>query len=470
MSVSTTGGTRLTRGQSAQMPALLEFYSPSAALLEAREKGPARGVIYTVASLFIGCATAAGLIPIDKVVTAPGKVAAIDDTIVVQPLETAIVRDIAVHEGQIVHKGDLLARLDPTFTTSDKTALAQSVASLRAEVERRQAEAAGVDYHPSAMSQAAAVQQSIFSQRRSERQFRLENYRQKIEALQSTMAKATGDIQSFTARMQVASTVEGKRRELEQLGWGSQLNRLQATDTRLDMQRGLLEAEQTAKSASGDLLAMRAEAAAYDQNWKSQNAQDLTEATRKLDEAQGNLTKANLRSNLVEIRADQDATVLSRAPVSVGSVLQSGDQFLKLVPLNAPLQVEGQVAGTDAGFVHVGDPVTVKFDTFPFTQYGSAKGTVQVVSPDSFTQQQDANQQLVRGVQQAGQSQNMAAQGSYYRVKISLDSVDLHDTPPGFKVSPGMPITADVMVGKRTVLSYIFSRALPVAMDGMREP
>ena len=212
---------------------------------------------------------------------------------------------------------------------------------------------------------------------------------------------------------------------------------------------------------------MRAEASAYDQNWKSQNQQDLTDAARKLDEAQGNLTKADLRSNLVDLRADQDATVLSRAPVSVGSVLQTGDQFLKLVPLNAPLQVEASVAGSDAGFVHVGDPVTVKFDTFPYTQYGSAKGTVRVVSPDSFTSQNSPDQ-MVRGIQPAGQQQPNGQ--SYYRVKISIDEVKLHDTPAGFKVSPGMPITADVMVGKRTVLSYIFSHALPVAMDGMREP
>ena len=34
----------------------------------------------------------------------------------------------------------------------------------------------------------------------------------------------------------------------------------------------------------------------------------------------------------------------------------------------------------------------------------------------------------------------------------------------------GMPITADVKVGKRTVLSYMLSRVLPVAYDGMREP
>ncbi len=463
----TTADTRLTRSQSSQMPALLEFYSPSAVLLDMRPKAPARGVIWTVASLFAACAAAAGLIPVDKVVTAPGKVVATQSTIVVQPLETSIVRELAVQEGQVVHKGDLLARLDPTFTTSDKTMNTRQVASLRAEVERLRAESTGADYLPSTMDDAAQVQQAIFAQRKAERMFRLENYQQKIDGLLATLAKSMSDVQSYTERTQVAATVEGKRAELERLGIGSQLTRLQATDQRMTMQSDLQNAQHTAKSAAGDLAAMRADAAAYDQDWHAKVSQALLDQGRKLDEAQGNLAKASLKSQLVEIRADQDAVVFSRAPVSVGSVLQSGDQLLKLVPLDVPLEVDASVAGSDAGFVHVGDAVTVKFDTFPFAQYGAATGTVRVVSPDSFTSQQQP-EQMVRGSQPAGQAPPQGE--SFYRVKVTIDSVNLHDTPAGFRLAQGMPVTADVMVGKRTVLSYIFSRALPVAMDAMREP
>ena len=465
MSVTTSPGTRLTRGQSAQMPALLEFYSPSAALLEARQKGPARGVIWSVATLFGACALAAGLIPIDKVVTASGKVAATSETVVVQPLDPSIVREINVQEGQVVHKGDLLGRLDPTYSTSDTTALGLSAASLRAEAERLKAEATDTDYEPALGDPAAAVQQSIFLQRRAERMARLQNYREKITGLQATLAKAAGDVQSYSDRVQVATTVEGKRRELQQLGWGSQLNLLQATDAKLDVQRGLAEAQQTAKSAAGDLQAMQSEAAAYDRDWHAKALQDETEATRKLDEAEGNLHKAELRRKLVDLRAPVDATVLTKAHVSVGSVLQSGDPFFTMVPSDAPLQIEARVAGTDAGFVHPGDKVAIKFDTFPFTHYGMAHGTVQVVSPDSFASEQ--TEQPSRNL--ARPPENDTAK-NYYRIKVSLDQVDLHDTPTGFHITPGMPVTADVMVGKRTVLTYLLSRALPVAMDGMREP
>ena len=107
MSLTTTTGTRLTRGQSAQMPALLEFYSPSASLMETRPQVAARGVIWTVCSMFAACTIAAAMVPIDKVVTTTAKLVATQDTLVVQPFETSIVREIDVQEGETVHKGQL---------------------------------------------------------------------------------------------------------------------------------------------------------------------------------------------------------------------------------------------------------------------------------------------------------------------------------------------------------------------------
>ena len=59
---------------------------------------------------------------------------------------------------------------------------------------------------------------------------------------------------------------------------------------------------------------------------------------------------------------------------------------------------------------------------------------------------------------------------SYYRARITIDRVDLRGTPPDFHVAPGMPVTADIKVGKRTVLQYLLGRVLPVASEGMREP
>ena len=82
--------------------AVLEYESPTAALLAMPVKLAARSMLWTVISLLAACATAAALIPIDMVVTASGRVVALQPTVVVQPLETAIVRAINVREGQVV--------------------------------------------------------------------------------------------------------------------------------------------------------------------------------------------------------------------------------------------------------------------------------------------------------------------------------------------------------------------------------
>ena len=452
----------------AELPSLLEFHSPTGALVHVPVLYAARGVTWMVSTLAVACLAASALIPIDKVVSAQGRIVAKESTTVVQPLEVAIVRTIDVHEGDVVKKGQVLARLDPTFAMADSGALRTQVASLQAEVDRLIAEADGTDYRPSSGDPLALLQGAMFIQRKSERTFKNENYVQKISSLQTQVQRALSDVYAYSERLKVATLVEDKRRELERLQVGSQLNSLQATDSRLEIKRGLDGAAGQAAQAQRDLQALQAERDAYNQNWRSEVGKELTEQGRKLSDAQENLKKADLRRQMVELRADQDSTVLSVAKVSPGSVMQSGEQLITLVPSDAPLEAEVNVPGTEAGYVHPGNAVTLKLETLPYTHYGTIDATVRVVSPDSFsTSENNDSSQPKRGSQP---TQAPGQGNSYYRARLSLVDSHLHDTPEGFHMMPGMPVTADVNAGKRTVLTYLLSRVLPAFMDGMREP
>jgi HlyD family secretion protein len=404
------------------------------------------------------------LIPVDRVVTAQGKVVSQAANLVLQPLETAIVRSIDVKEGEIVHSGDVLARLDPTFAAADAGALAAQVNSLQAEVQRLQAEANDLPFLYTGLDPNLTLQAAIYAQRAAEKNYKLENYKQKIDGLAATLARSHSDIEAYRQRRTVAERVEDMRKELEKLQVGSKLNSLAATDNRLEIERGLTNAANTAESAKREVLAMIAERESYLQNWKVDVSQHLAEQTRKLADAREQLAKAQRREQLVELRADTDATVLSISKVSVGSVLQSGEPFFTLVPLKAPLEVEANIAGRDDGFVHVADPVAIKFEAFPFSQYGLAYGAVRTISPDSFT---SADEQRTRS---GRVPLNPGSMEPFYRARISLDEVKLHDTPAGFRIAPGMPVTADIKVGKRTVLNYLLGRVLPLVSEAMREP
>ena len=448
------------------LPVILEYQSPSTAIVNMPMPRLARGFTLTLTSLLAVMLLLASVIEVDRVVTAAGVVVSRSPTIVIQPLDTAIVRSIDVNPGDVVHAGQVLARLDPTFATADMGALVAQVSTLQAQVSRMQAEIENRPFTYNGLEPNMAFQASIYGQRQAEFNFKLENYRQKADSLTATIARATADITNYGDRLAYAKSLEQMRKDLEHLNVGSKINTLSAMDTRAQMQDSLDNARQQQVGAQRDFAALIAERNGFIQSWHNDIGDKLTDALGKLSDARESLNKAQLHRQLVELRAGQDGTVMTISKVSVGSVLNPGQQFITLVPTDAPLEVEANIAGSDDGNVSVGDPVDIKFDTFQYSRYGLAHGVVRVVSPDSFdAQEEQRNPTGAAPVANAAQMPTL-----WYRSRITLDRIDLHDTPPNFHLTPGMPVSADIRVGKQTVVRYMLGKMIPLAKEGMREP
>lgn len=448
------------------LPAILEYQAPSAAIINMPMPRVARNLTMTIGSMVVVMFALTGIIKVDRVVTAAGLVVAKSPTIVIQPLEEAIVRSIDVHEGDVVHAGQVLAHLDPTFAASDMGAALAQVSSYQAQVTRMQAELNNRPFTYTGTDPDMMLQVSTFLKRQAEYNAKLENYQQKADSLSAAIARARSDEAGYADRLSYAKSLEQMRKELEQMNVGSKLNTLSAMDTRAEMQRNLQSARETATGAQRDLAALIAERNEYIQNWHADVADKLTDALNKLSDARQALSKAQLRRQLVELRAERDGTVLTVGKASVGSVLQAGQQFITIVPTDAPLEIEANIAGSEDGYVHVGDPVDIKFDTFPYTQYGLAHGVVRTISPASFSaQDEERNPSGAMPIQAHG-----GASDFWYRSRITLDKIALHGVPDNFHLIPGMPVKADIKVGKQTVLRYMMGKIVPLAKEGMREP
>lgn len=448
--------------------ALLEFQSPTATLIAQPVPLTSRITSLLVSSMVIAGLIVLGTVKVDRVVSAAGRVVSLSPNLVVQPLETSIVRGVFVKEGQVVHAGDLLAQLDPTFAGDDAKSTSAQAASLQAEVNRLTAELEGRPY-VSDGSQYGELQALLYSQRQQQYQSRMENYRQKIESLSAKVVQAQKDVASLQQRLPAARELERMRRELEQKQVGSKINTLAATDSRMQMEGQLADAQSTLQASGRDLAAMIAERDDYSHQWRADTSQQLAQQGRALADMRAQAGKNALRHKLVELRAQQDSIVLNVAKVSVGTVLQGGAEFITMVPVDAPLEVEAFVQGSQAGFVHVGDTVAVKFDTLPYFQYGYATGIVRTLSADSF---RDPTQgQLNPQQTQAQLSPDEGPLKSvFYRARISMEQMRLHNVPAGFQLTPGMPLTADIKVGKRTMLAYLLARIVPTLTEGMRDP
>ncbi|MBS1033070.1 MULTISPECIES: HlyD family type I secretion periplasmic adaptor subunit [Gluconobacter] len=444
--------------------ALLEFHSPTAGLVNLPATASARYTIWLIGGLFLACLAGMALFPLNRIVSTTGRLVSTQPTIVVQPLETSIVHSIDVQVGDFVKKGQVLAHLDPTITKADMTNMAEQRDSYQAELDRLKAEADDQDYHVDTSNPASVRQGAAFLRRRNEYRAHIQNYDQQIAGLQSDMQGYRANAAMYASKMRVADEVLKMRQHEQADQVGSRLSTLAAQNDMMEAERAEISAQQNANSAENKLAAMRAERDSYIENWKAQVYTTLTETQHHLDEYNSSYEKARLRQDLILLKAPEDGVVLTIAKASIGSVLQSAGQFMTLVPTGYGVEMESVVRASDAAFIKIGDHALVKFAAFPFTQYGGAEATVRVISADSF----DKSSAGAGG--DASAVSGGVSDDVYYRVRLRIDRYTLHGQPDFFHPAPGVPTTADIDVGKRTILQYLFSRLTPTLTEGMREP
>jgi hemolysin D len=452
--------------------AVMEFQSPTLTLVTTPAPFTSRMTIWVLASLVVATIVVFGAVPVDRIVSTSGIILAQSPNVIVQPLETAIVRKIFVKEGQVVKKGELLAELDPTFAASDEKATAAQLASLRAQVNRLKAELADKPYISDG-TQYGQLEELAYLQRHQQFVFQLEDYNQKIASLQAKVQQAEADVASLTKQVSKLASVEEIRKQLERMQVGSKLNTYQAELDRESGQQRLEDAKQALIGAKRDLASMIAERDSWKHQWYVDTQNQESQQERLLSDMQAQVAKNELRRKLVDMRAPTDSIVLSVSRVAPGTVLQSGAELMTTVPVDSPLEVVAMIDGGNVGFVKPGDPVAIKFDTLPYFRYGYALGHVLRVSADSFTDPQQgyaSPQATVPNISSNSPQNNGTAPVYYYRAFISIDQLKLRHPPDSFRLKPGLPLAVDIKVGQRTILQYMFDRVAPFLASGAREP
>jgi HlyD family secretion protein len=465
---------------------ILEFQSPTLGLVNAPAPMSARTTTWIMASMVVATFAIFAAIPVDRTVSVPGIVHAQAPNVIVQPLETAIVREIYVHDGEKVKKGQLLAELDPTFAQSDSHAADAQEANLRAQVERMRAELADTPY-TSDGTQYGNLEELAYLQRHQQFQFTVEDYNAKIASLQAKVNSAKADIASLTAQIAPLKTslqkyqeAERARKELERLQVGAKLNTIQAeqatAQAELELETGqqkLADAQHALVGAERDFAAMQAERDSWVHQWYADTQNQESDKARMLADISGQASKNALRTRLTELRAPQDSVVLNVSRVAPGTVLQSGAELMTTVPVDSPLEVTGLVDGSNIGFIKPGDMVRIKFDTLPYFRYGYGEGHVERTSADSFidpTQGQVNPQATAPNINSTSPAAAGGAPVYFYRVFVSIDRLKLRHAPQAFSVKPGMPLVLDINVGKRTIFSYLIDKVVPFLANGMQEP
>lgn len=453
---------------------VLEFVSPCQALIA---RGPiplANRVLAMIGALVLTIFVLFGVVNLDRIAQGTGKIVSLVPETVVQPMNPGLVKTIAVSAGDIVRKGQLLAQLDPTYAAADNTAAREQVDRYQTEVDRLTSELHQVPYKPKQLSAGALVQEGIFAQRAAAREAELRYYKGQIDAQRALEAQAEAQVRQYAKETGVAVDVEKIREKLEADAVGSRLDTLAAVNARLEAERTVLFNVDQAESARQNVAALQGQLDNYNQQWFADTSQTLTDDEVQLAQYRDTLEHAALNYKLIDLRAEEDSIVLSVAPVSPGSVMQPGQTFFTLVPINAPLEVDAQITSDQTGWIEVGQAADIKFLTFAYTRFGQASGSVRMMSADSFVTGGGTSTPTTGAP--SGTTGNSVFTGInptapfFNDVRISIDRLSLKDVPKDFHIVPGMPVEADIKVGQRTVWDYLIEKWVTVLFEGMREP
>lgn len=438
------------------------FESETAAVFLATAPAREHVTLYAMVGLIVLVATLCSFVKLDIVVTGNGIVSPVRGLLYISPYDTGIIKKVNVRPGDTVKKGDSLATLDPTFTQADLVQLQDHFNSDEATVTREEAEVGDRPFVTSKTDHVWALQTGIYLKRQGEYKSTVHNFDSQIASTEATIAQYASDVHKYTDRLKIASDVEDVYQPLLDKGYVSKLQLMSATDSRTEMSRLLADAKQQMDSNVGTANALKAQREAYIQKWHSDTGAQLILDKNDLDLTRDSLTKADKLRTLVSLDSPEDAVVVKVGKVSPGSVYSGGGQdalnpvgepLFTLMPVNAPLFADLMVQTQDIGFVKLGQHVQVKFDAYRFTEYGMATGKVESISENSFTVDQN-NQPVL----------------PYFKVHVAITELRLRNLPKNFRLLPGNTLSGDVMVGERTIMSYLVEGVLRQTSSAMREP
>lgn len=439
------------------------------AALARRPKFGVRALSVTVAVMFLCLIVWAAIADVDEVTHSEGQVVGSQRTQTIQNLEGGILRGIDVREGQIVEKGALLAQLDNEMAASSyrdalNKAIENRIALIRLEAEMRKEKPdfpadlrayltrrIGKNIDNQTLTRAKQIvqdQETAWTSRQS-----LLNA--DLDVLNAQITQREHDVEEQEARK--AQLEQSLKLAVEQRNTAAELMRRKnfARMEYLGLEQKVVELKGQIDMLAASIPKAKAAAVEAKQRLASREAEQQTGIAQEI--AKRRLELTSLRETIsaggdrvtrTELRSPVRGTVKQIYINTLGGVVKPGEPIMDIVPLDDTLLVEARVTPKDVAFLRPGQDVMVKVSAYDFAIYGGLEGKLESISADTIEDK--------RG-------------DFHYLVKVRTQKNAINHNNEILPIIPGMMVTADILIGKKTVLDYLLKPILKAKQNALRE-
>jgi len=395
---------------------------------------------------------------VEIVATATGKLTYSGRSKVIQSVETAMIKDIFVKEGQKVKAGDVLVELTTLGVEADVEKTQKALKNARLAFARNEAllEAVMTDTSPKlklpdTMSRHDAdvlhserlisEQFETYKKERQQAEAQLKQRRAEKETLMFQIQKYQGIVKIESARLSDLERLQ-KQAAISKHEYFIHQTKVIDLQNELKMnQNKLLEVEESIRQAESayDLLLL---------SFRRDTQDALRQAREDVEQLQYEEEKMLQRQKTTTITSPVTGTIQQLDIHTIGGVVTEAQNLMVVVPEQDKLEVTALISNQDIGFVGVGQPVTIKLDAFPYSRYGYVTGVVKSVSFDAIEDK---------------------VLGLVFSTIIGLDQDYLMLNDQKVPFSAGMRVTAEIKTGERSVISYLLSPLKETVSESMRE-
>ena len=354
---------------------------------------------------------------VDEIVRADGEFISSSRPQIIQNLEGGILSELMVQEGDIVQRGDILARLHGTQFKSSVEDLRDQITAFEVRRLRLEAELAG-QFNFNVPEALALRSPEMVASEKALLKARQEDFVKRSEGARKVMEQAAEEM-----------------RLLEDLLKKKVVALIEVTRAR--------KAHADAKTRYDEIVTQT----------ELERAQDYSETLKELATLKQNLKASQDQLNRTVLESPMRGIVNNLNVTTIGGVVRPGEQILEIIPLDEELFVEARVAPENIANIRHGQEATIKLTAYDYTIFGTLKGVVDFISADTF---KDENARDPDG-------------NPHYKVTLRVDTSNLTPRQERIEIRPGMQAQAELHTGEKTVLQYLL-KPLYKSKEAFREP
>ena len=394
----------------------LEYMQNVSEALQAQSTPASSAFLYLMIAFTIVGIVWASFSKVDEVTQAEARIITSNRDQVVNSMEGGLLAAMLVSEGDTVTKGQAIVQLEPTRFESQYEEGRSKQLALKAALSRARSEALNqpLSFPPEVQANRAIVDNET------------RTYQSKKKLMDESVAALRKSVEMISNEIQISQ-------KLSEQGLFSivELSRLRRQENDLNQQ------------ITERLNKFRADANG-----------EVVRIETELAQLKPNLTARRDTYERTTLRAPVNGIVKNIRMTTLGAAVPGGAPILDIVPVDAKLLLDARLDPKDVSYIKPGLPVAIKLAAYDTAVYGELKGTVVLVSPDTFRGEDARNAE--------GQP------AAYYRVLIESEIDKTDPRQKKMVIIPGMTATAQIKTGAKTVMQYLI-KPIYKAKEAFRE-